>query len=111
MKPTTLADTQLSAYNKQNLEDFLNCYSEDVEISNFPDILICKGKDAMRSLYINSWKENPNQKAIIINRIHVVNTVMDHEHVTGRANGIELHVIAIYKIENDKINKVYFVRE
>jgi hypothetical protein len=39
------------------------------------------------------------------------NTVIDKEHVTGRANGIAANVIAVYKIENDKIKQVCFVRE
>ena len=109
--PPTLVDLQLVAYNKQELDDFLICYSEDIEIYNFPDELICKGKEAMRNLYRISWNENPDQQATIINRIHIANTVIDQEHVTGRSNGVVLNVIAIYKIKNDKINKVYFVRE
>jgi hypothetical protein len=108
---STVAQGQLEAYNKQDIEKFLSWYAEDVEVYNFPNELVYKGKDQMRKVYTNGWARNPGQKAAVTNRMTVGNTVMDKEHVTGRANGQEAHVIAIYKIENDKIRQVYFVRE
>lgn len=106
-----IAQGQLDAYNKQDIEGFLSWYADDVEIYNFPNDLVYTGKDQMRKVYTNAWARNPKQKAAVTNRMVLGNTVMDKEHVTGRANGVEAHVIAIYKIENNKIKKVYFVRE
>jgi hypothetical protein len=111
LTPTDLAQGQLEAYNRQDIEGFLSWYADDVEVYNFPDELVYKGKDKMRERYTSAWKQNPNQKAKITKRIHVGNTVVDEEYVTGRASGIEAHVIAIYKIVDDKIKQVYFIRE
>jgi hypothetical protein len=111
MKPEELAQGQLDAYNIQDIEGFLSFYSADVEVYNFPNDLVYKGIDKMRERYTKAWTQNPNQKATVTDRISVGYTVMDKEHVTGRASGIEAHVIAIYKIENGKIRQVYFVRE
>lgn len=111
MTPSMIAQGQLESYNLQNIDDFLSWYADDVEVYNFPNELVYKGLDEMRKRYTNAWKLNPNQKATVTNRISVGNTVMDKEIVTGRANGIIVNVIAIYKIENDKITQVYFVRE
>ena len=107
----TAAQGQLEAYNRQDIEAFLIWYSDDVEVYNFPDELIYKGKVKMRERYSNVWKQNPNQKASVTNRMVNGNTVIDKEHVTGRNNGIENDVIAIYKIENGKISRVYFIRD
>ncbi len=107
----TAAQGQLEAYNRQDIEGFLKWYTDDVEIYNFPDELVLRGKDKMRERYVTAWKQNPDQKAKITDRIINGNTVVDKEYVTGRSNGIELNVIAIYKIENGKIGKVYFIRE
>jgi hypothetical protein len=109
--PITVVKEQLEAYNKQNIEAFLNCYSEEVEVYNFPNELVYKGKEKMRERYTNAWKQNPKQKAEVTERICVGNTVIDKEHVTGRATGIEANVIAIYKIEDGKIKQVFFIRE
>ena len=107
----TAAQGQLEAYNRQDIEGFLEWYTDDVEIYNFPDELVLRGKDKMRERYVTAWKQNPEQKAKITDRIINGNTVVDKEHVTGRSNGIEVNVIAIYKIENGKIGKVYFIRD
>ena len=107
----TAAQGQLEAYNRQDIEGFLKWYTDDVEIYNFPDELVLRGKDKMRERYVTAWKQNPDQKAKITDRIINGNTVVDKEHVTGRSNGIEVNVIAIYKIENGKIGKVYFIRD
>jgi hypothetical protein len=109
--PQVAAQGQLEAYNKQDIEAFLIWYSDDVEVYNFPDELLYKGKDKMRERYSNAWKLNPDQRVVVINRIINSNTVIDKEHVTGRANGIENFVIAVYKVEKGTINKVYFIRD
>jgi hypothetical protein len=111
MEPTDIAQGQLDAYNKQDIEAFLSWYTEDIEVYNFPNELVYRGKDKMRERYANAWRQNPKQKAEVTGRISLGNTVIDKEHVTGRATGIEANVIAIYKIENEKIKQVYFMRE
>ena len=107
----TAAQGQLEAYNRQDIEGFLKWYTDDVEIYNFPDELVLKGKEKMRERYINSWNQNPNQKAEVTKRIINGNTVVDMEHVTGRANGQEANVIAIYRTNAGKISRVYFIRK
>lgn len=109
--PAAIAQGQLDAYNRQDIEDFLSWYADDVEVYNFPNELVYKGKDEMRKRYSSAWAQNPNQRAEVTQRMSVGNTVMDKEHVTGRTNNTEVNVIAIYQIENDKIRKVFFVRE
>jgi hypothetical protein len=109
--PADIAQGQLDAYNQQNIEGFLSWYAEDVEVYNFPDELVYQGKAQMRKVYTNAWARNPQQKAAVTNRMTLGSTVMDKERVTGRANGQTAEVIAIYKIENGKIQQVYFVRE
>lgn len=111
MDPRTVAQGQLDAYNNQDIEAFLSWYTDDVEIYNFPDELIYKGKKKMRARYTNAWKQNPGQRAAVTERIVMGSTVIDKEHVTGRANGIEIFVIAVYKTDQGKISKVYFIRD
>lgn len=111
MKPADIVQEQLEAYNNQDIEAFLSWYTEDVEVYNFPNELVYKGKDKMRDRYANAWRQNPEQKAVVTDRISLGTTVIDKEHVTGRATGSEANVIAIFKIENEKIKQVYFVRE
>ncbi|MGY3717624.1 nuclear transport factor 2 family protein [Sutcliffiella cohnii] len=106
-----LAQEQLDAYNNQDIEAFLAVYSDDVEILVFPsNELQYKGIELMRERYSNLFKENPNQHAALLSRMTKNNIVIDHEHVTGRANGREVFAIAMYEVTDGKISKVWFVK-
>ena len=111
MNSSELIQKQLDAYNAQDIEAFLETYSEDVEVFNFPDEFIYKGTDKMREVYSNAWKQNPDQKAEVSERIISGNTVVDKENVSGRSNGADINAIVIYKIENSKIKEVYFIKD
>ncbi|WP_078430587.1 nuclear transport factor 2 family protein [Alkalihalobacterium alkalinitrilicum] len=109
-KAAMLAQKQLDAYNKQNIENFLAVYHEDVSIYEFPSKLLYTGLDKMSERYSQLFKENPNQHAELLSRMVNNNIVTDHEHVTGRENGIDVFAIAIYEVEEDKITKVWFIK-
>jgi len=105
-----LAQKQLDAYNKQDLEAFLSVYSEDVLIMEFPgDTITTRGIDEMRARYGKLFEAHPNNHAELLSRIVHGNKVIDHELVTGRADGSEKKAVAIYEIKNDKIAKVWFL--
>jgi len=106
--PEDLAQRQLNAYNFRNIDAFLEPYSDDVEIYNFPDQLRYKGKEAMRKRYAEMFENTPNLHCELVNRIVQGNTVIDQERVQSGNRVIE--AIAIYYIENGKIKKVYFVQ-
>lgn len=109
--PERLAQQQLDAYNKGDIDAFLLPYAENVEVYNFPDELNYTGKTKMKAGYENFFKANPDLHCELLNRIVLGNTIIDHELITGLTNGDTFKAVAIYKIENEKIAKVYFVRE
>ena len=109
-KTEDIAQGQLVAYNDQDIEEFLKFYTEDVEVFNFPDEFLYKGKENMREKYKAAWQQNPLQKAEVTERISLKDTVIDKEYVTGRADGSTANVIAVYKIKESCICKVYFIR-
>jgi imidazolonepropionase-like amidohydrolase len=108
--PTALAQRQLNAYNARDIDAFLEPYADDVELYNLPDQLISKGKETMRKRYADMFANTPLLHCELVNRIVVNNTVIDHERVTFAADRAPAQAIAIYKVENGKIRKVYFTR-
>jgi hypothetical protein len=106
--PEDLAQRQLNAYNLKNINAFLEPYADDVEVYNFPNTLIYKGKDAMRAGYTSMFKNTSNLHCELVNRIVQGNTVIDQERVQFGDNILE--AVAIYQIENGKIKKVYFAQ-
>lgn len=108
VKPEDLAQAQLVAYNKGDIDAFLEPYAEDVEIYSFPNTLKSKGKEKIRPTYSSMFKKYPDLHCELVNRIVKGNTVIDHERITLTKGAKTFEAIAIYKIENNKITKVYF---
>ena len=107
--PAILAQQQLNAYNARDIDAFLEPYADDVELYSFPDKLLSKGKEAMRKGYQDMFKNTKDLHCEVTERIIQGNTIIDHESVTG-FGPLPLRAIAIYKIENGKIRKVYFIQ-
>ncbi|CAN5787002.1 amidohydrolase family protein [soil metagenome] len=105
--PLTLVQRQLNAYNAHNLEAFLEPYAEDVELYNFPNTLLWKGKEKMRKDYA-FLKTASNLHCEIKERIIQDNIIIDQESVTGFGNK-PVTATVIYEVKNNKIVKVYFI--
>ncbi|AXG68017.1 dihydroorotase [Kordia sp. SMS9] len=108
--PENIVQRQVNAYNTGNYEAFFENFSDDVEIYSFPDKLDIKGIENYKKKFTGMFERNPNLHCQIVSRTTLSNTVIDHERVKF-SEGNYTEVIAIYKIENGKIAKVYFIRD
>jgi len=106
--PEMLIQRQLVAYNARNIDAFLDTYSDDIELYNFPDSLISKGKEKMKIVYGDKFKNLDYLHCEIVDRIKLNNTVIDHERV--KFNDKVLTAVAIYDVKDGKIVKVTFKR-
>jgi hypothetical protein len=105
-----LAQAQLEAYNKHDIEAFLLSYADSVEIYSFPNNLQYKGKDMMRKSYGGMFTTTPDLFCTLKNRIAVGNTIIDQESVVFQKDKPTIECMAIYTIEKGKIAKVHFIR-
>ncbi|MFK7749901.1 MAG: nuclear transport factor 2 family protein, partial [Kordia sp.] len=108
--PENIVQRQVNAYNLKNYEAFFENFSDDIEVYIFPNTLETKGIEAYKKKFEGMFEKAPEIHCEILNRTTRLNTVIDHERVTFR-EGVSSEVIVIYKIENGKIAKVYFVRD
>jgi uncharacterized protein YdhG (YjbR/CyaY superfamily) len=99
---------QLDAYNQHDVEAFLKTYSAEIKLYEFPDKEISSGLDAMRKTYGRLFEREPDRKATIAKRIVQGDYVVDHEEVSG--GGREFKAVAIYRVKNDKIVTVWFLK-
>lgn len=107
----TWPDRQLEAYNRGDIDAFVNCYVDDVRVHSFPsgEELTDRSGSHFRERYQQLFTNNPDLHAKLINRVVHGNVVIDHEHVTGLADGSEKYAVAMYEIGDDKIEKVWFI--
>ncbi len=106
--PTDLVQRQLNAYNLRNIDAFLKSYADDVEVYNYPNKLLFKGKEKMQKSYSHLFKDTPNLHSELVERIFKGNIVIDKVQVQIKDKLSE--VVAIYHLENNKIKKVYFIQ-
>lgn len=107
--PEALAQRQLNAYNARNLEAFLACYHEDVQIFRFPEELLSEGKDVMAASYGPMFENTPSLHCELVSRTVIGDKVIDEESVDfGETE--KLHAIAIYEFQDGLIKRVTFIQ-
>jgi hypothetical protein len=102
---------QVSAYNRRDLDAFLECYTADVVIENAQGDVVMDGRAAMRAAYGELFADSPALHVEIATRIRIGEYVIDEEIVTGRhASPDAMRVAAIYHVADDLIDRVRFIR-
>ncbi|MDB2384981.1 nuclear transport factor 2 family protein [Polaribacter sp.] len=105
--PEALAQEQLDAYNKRDIEAFLKPYADTVKVYRFPNTFMYEGIENMRKRYTTFFENTPDLHCKLENRIIFKNKVIDHELVT--VNGKQRKAVAIYEIKENKIVTVTFL--
>jgi hypothetical protein len=104
-----LAQAQLDAYNKRDIDAFLKPYSDSVKVFGFPQQFFYKGIGTMRSQYQQMFSTTPDLHCELVGRMVLGNYVIDREWVTFNKQKPKMSAIAIYKISQGKIEEVYFI--
>jgi hypothetical protein len=105
-----LAQAQLDAYNALDLDAYCACFAEDVKVADLNGAVTVEGIAAYRAKYAQTFKDFPKNRADLLARIVLHDTVIDHERV-DRGNGAPtFEVAAIYTFAGDKIARVDFAK-
>lgn len=106
-----LAQQQLDAYNNRDIDAFMKCYCDSVKVYGFPNDLIMNGWLEMKNRYEQMFLETPDLHCLLLNRMVQGNTVIDQELVTRKKGEPATNAIAIYKVSDNCIQEVYFIRK
>jgi hypothetical protein len=100
---------QVEAYNNRDLEAFIALHSVTAQLFNLATgEIICEGESALRERYAKRF-ENETLHAEILKRIVHGNRVIDHERITGMYPDRIVEAVAIYEIEAERIQRVWFL--
>ena len=106
--PEKVVQEQLEAYNRHDIEAFLKAYSPENKRYAFPDQEVGTGLESMRANYHKLFADHPELNVKIAKRIVQGEYVIDHEQVSR--DGGETTVVAIYRVKDDKIIEVRFLK-
>ena len=110
MSPTALVQGQLDAYNAQDVDGLCSFYADDVAVADLNAAPNLHGIDAYRERHVGLFAQFPQNKAELVSRIVIGNTVIDRERVFRNPQATPFEVAAIYTITGDKIARVDFVK-
>ncbi|MFT4710073.1 MAG: hypothetical protein ACJAZ8_000729 [Planctomycetota bacterium] len=98
----------MSAYNRHDIDAFLDLYSDEVEVLSYPDKSLGQGKQHMRSIFAPMSEEGVGQ-VTIHHQIAKDSYVVNHETVTHGDTTTEY--VSIYEVRGGLIQSVCFVRD
>ena len=110
MSPVEIAQAQLDAYNAQDLDAYCGFFTDDIVVADLNGNVTSEGGAAYRERYKGAFAQFPQNKAELLNRIVVGDTVIDHERVIRGPEGPVFEVAAIYSFRDGKIARVDFVK-
>jgi len=105
-----LVQRQLDAYNRQDIEAFLEFYADDAVLGGLNGDITQSGVEEIRARHLELFAQFPDNKATVVNEIDLGSTVIVHEDVSRGPGGDRFQVAAIYTIRDGKIARVDFAR-
>ena len=106
--PLDVVNQRMSAYNRHDLGAFLDVYSDGIEVFNYPDSSLGKGKKHLRGIFEPMFEEGVVQVAVH-HQITKDSYVVNHETVTYGDTTTEY--VSIYEVRDGLIQSVRFVRD
>lgn len=107
--PEKIVQKQVEAFNARNLNEFADCYTEDVVVSNFPNELLYTSNETLKSNYERFYSKTPKIEVEVTKRISIGTTVIDEESVT--IGNKTQRQVAIYEVKGGLIATMTFIHQ
>ena len=105
--PAKIIQKQVRSFNDRNLDAFVSCFADNVQVQRFPNEKMYQGNDKMRDNYERFFENVKSSSVEVVNRIVMGNTVVDEE--ITQVDGREGRQVAIYKVENGLVTSMTFI--
>ena len=99
---------QLDAYDRQHVDDFVDCFTPDVVIVTEGSENQLIGRENMRTRYAAMFNRFPNNKCTLLSRVVVGDHAVDEELIEGRDEP-PFRVAVVYTIKDGLIAHVRFL--
>ena len=108
MKAEELVQRHFDAYNAHDLQTFVDCFSDTVQVFRPPLAeAAISGKSELAEFYRTQRFNLPALRAELLNRIVLGNKVIDHERIWGLTEQ-PLDALGVYSVVNGLIQYVWF---
>lgn len=108
-QPEAVVQRQLDAYNARDVDAFVATYAAGIEVHELGGERLMHGLDALRTRYAELFRLHPAVHCEVSKRIVQGKYVIDHERISGLADGSSMDAVAVYEVRGGKIRRVWFV--
>jgi hypothetical protein len=108
---TKLIDRLVIEYNEGNARGFADLFAESAIHGNLHSENLQRSREAIYERYVEVFRQFPENRTEVVNRIAFENFVIDHEVVRRNASSEPFEVVAIYTIVEGQIARLDFVRK
>lgn len=106
--PSEVVNKRMDAYNRHDIDSFMACYDDEIEILTYSGKSLGKGKKHIRRIFEPMFEEGVVQVEIHY-QIEKDSYVVNHETVTNGDDATEY--VSIYEVRDGLITSVRFVRD
>ena len=99
---------QLDAYHCHDVDDFVACFSPDVEIVSEGSDRKINGREMMRTSYAAMFRKFPRNRCTLLSRMMVGNHAVDEELIEG-SDEPPFRTAALYTVTDGLISHVRFL--
>lgn len=110
LNPEQLVQGQLESYNSQDVDAFLHYFADDVRLANYGGDVFLEGIDALKAKHVDLFATFPKNRAELLSRMVIGDTVIDHESVVRGNGGDTFEVGCIYSVKNGRIARVDYIK-
>jgi hypothetical protein len=104
-----IVETQIEAYNNQDIETFLNCYSDEIKVFMLDsNQILTDGKAQLSTTMKQAFSTNVNSKSEILTQIQQGDLIVNHERISNHITGKMVKTISIYQVKDEKITQLWF---
>jgi hypothetical protein len=110
--PATIVQRQLDAYNAHDVEGLVATYADGAELFAHPAELLNQGSAQIRERYTRRFRD-AQPHAVILQRVVLGPTVIDHEEITTQsaAGPQTVRAVVIYEVSHGKIARAWFISD
>ena len=110
MSKVDTVQAQLEAYNAQDLDSLVSFFSDDVIVADIGGAVAIQGIDAYRMRQEKLFAEFPENRADLLGRMVIGDSIIDHERVFRSPDASAFEVGVIYTFKGELIARMDFVR-
>lgn len=112
LTPEEIVQKQVEAYNAHDLTQYSACYHPLAIVSRMSSgQMVAEGREQIERTWGYFFSSQPKAQCKILSRLPIGRFIIDHEEVSGLADGSVLHAVAIYEVNDGLITRVWLLSE